>query len=73
MNIIYLLIIISLVLIASILGVFFWAIRSGQYEDLDKSGYDILMDDDDPVESGQSTSESSERRAGNASEDTERQ
>ncbi|HSR63849.1 MAG TPA: cbb3-type cytochrome oxidase assembly protein CcoS [Gammaproteobacteria bacterium] len=65
MNIIYLLIVISLVLIASILGVFFWAIKSGQYDDLDKSGYDILMDDDDPGEPGQTTSGASERHAGN--------
>ncbi len=47
MNIIYFLIIISLVFIVAIIGLLFWAIKSGQYDDLDKSGYDILMDDDD--------------------------
>jgi cbb3-type cytochrome oxidase maturation protein len=47
MNIIYLLIIISLVFIAVIFCVFFWAVRSGQFDNLDKPSHQILMDDDD--------------------------
>lgn len=78
MNIIYLLIIISLVLIATILGVFFWAIKSGQYDDLDKPGYDVLMDDDDHRQTGRSKSGAAEHRASNdadvnATEDPEKQ
>lgn len=46
MEIIYLLIIISLVFIALLAGVLFWAIRSGQFDDLDGYGHQILMDDD---------------------------
>lgn len=46
MNIIYFLIVLSLFFIIGIIGVLFWAIKSGQYDDLDKSGYEILMDDD---------------------------
>ncbi len=46
MNIIYLLIIISVIFVAVIFGVFFWAVRSGQFDDLDKPSHQILMDDD---------------------------
>lgn len=46
MEIIYLLIIVSLVLIALLAGVLFWAIRSGQFDDLEGHGHQILMDDD---------------------------
>ena len=31
------------------LGVLFWAARSGQYEDLEGPANRILMDDDDPL------------------------
>lgn len=46
MEIIYLLIIISLAFIALLAGVLFWAIRSGQFDDLEGHGHEILMDDD---------------------------
>ena len=46
MDILYLLIPLSLVLVF-VIGVFFWwSLRSGQYEDLDGPGHRILMDDD---------------------------
>ncbi len=31
------------------LAAFFWAARSGQFEDLDGAALRILIDDDDPV------------------------
>ena len=46
MEIIYLLILISLFFIAVIGVIFFWAIHSGQYDDVERSGQEILMDDD---------------------------
>lgn len=49
MDIIYLLIPLSLVLIALIVWVFVWAIRSGQFDDLEGPAHRILMDDDDIV------------------------
>ena len=49
MNIIYLLIPISLLLVAAIIYFLFWAIRSGQFDDLESSGHQILMDDDREV------------------------
>lgn len=46
MEIIYLLILISVLLIILIACAFFWAVRSGQYDDLEKPAQQILMDDD---------------------------
>jgi len=47
MDILYLLTPISLVLIGIIAWVFTWAIRSGQFDDLEGPAHEILMDDDD--------------------------
>jgi len=47
MDILYLLIPLSLVLVFLIGGVFWWALRSGQFEDLEGPAHRILMDDDD--------------------------
>jgi cbb3-type cytochrome oxidase maturation protein len=46
-EILYLLIPMGVVLMAIAIGVLFWAIRSGQYEDLEGPAYRILMDDDE--------------------------
>ena len=53
MEIIFLLIPISLLFIIAITAIFFWAIKTGQYDDLEGPRHQILMDDDsvpDPVE-----------------------
>ena len=47
MEIIFLLIAVSLILVAVLAAVLFWAIRSGQFDDLEGQGHQILMDDDD--------------------------
>jgi len=46
MNIVYLLIPLGLVLLALSVWAFFWAVRSGQFDDLDSPGMQILLDDD---------------------------
>ena len=46
MNIIFLLIPISLVLVMVIILALFWAVRSGQYDDMEGPRHRILMDDD---------------------------
>lgn len=46
MDILYLLIPLSLVLVFVIAVLFWWSLRNGQYEDLDGPAYRILMDDD---------------------------
>jgi cbb3-type cytochrome oxidase maturation protein len=46
-EILYLLIPLSVVLVAVIVVAFFWAIRSGQFDDLEGPAHRILLDDDD--------------------------
>ena len=48
MNIIYVLIPLAVIIVALAIAVFFWAVRSKQFEDLDRQGYSILFDDDLP-------------------------
>jgi cbb3-type cytochrome oxidase maturation protein len=46
MDILYLLIPMSLVLVAVIALIFLWAVKSGQFEDMEGPAHRILMDDD---------------------------
>ncbi|GAL15748.1 type cbb3 cytochrome oxidase biogenesis protein CcoS [Vibrio astriarenae] len=46
MESIYILIPISILLVAVAVGVFLWAMRSDQFEDLERQGHNILFDDD---------------------------
>ena len=46
MNIIYLLIPLALVLAGIVIWIFFWAVKSDQFEDLEGPAHRILMDDD---------------------------
>ena len=46
MDIIYLLLPIALVIVIIIIGVFFWAVKSDQFDDLEGPAHRILMDDD---------------------------
>jgi cbb3-type cytochrome oxidase maturation protein len=49
MEILYLLIPLSLVLVGIIVWIFLWAVRSGQFDDMEGPAHQILMDNDDPV------------------------
>ena len=49
MEILYLLIPLSLVLAGVIVWIFLWAVRSGQFDDMEGPAHEILMDNDDPV------------------------
>ena len=66
MEVLYLLIPVSLVFVGVIAWVFLWAVRSGQFDDLEGPAHQILMDDDGPV-NGQKT------RDNDADEDTGKQ
>jgi cbb3-type cytochrome oxidase maturation protein len=55
MEILYLLIPIGLLILAIAIKMLFWAVKSGQYDDLDKEGHRILFDDDQPASSSDST------------------
>lgn len=46
MDILYLLIPLSLVFVVVIAVVFLWAVKSGQFEDMEGPAHRILMDDD---------------------------
>jgi cbb3-type cytochrome oxidase maturation protein len=48
MEILYLLIPLSVVLVFMIAVVFWWSLKSGQFEDMEGPAYRILMDDDTP-------------------------
>jgi len=45
-SIIYVLIPLAILLVALAIGIFFWAVRSNQFDDLERQGYSILFDDD---------------------------
>jgi len=57
MDILYLLIPLSVVLVFLIAAVFWWSVRNGQFEDLEGPAYRILMDDDSPHEAGKDASD----------------
>ncbi len=44
----YIMIPAALLLVAIAIYVFFWAVDSGQYDDLDSPAHSILFDDQDP-------------------------
>ena len=48
MDILYLLIPLSLVLVFLIGGVFWWSLKSGQFDDLEGPAHRVLSDDDEP-------------------------
>ncbi|KPK12150.1 MAG: hypothetical protein AMJ68_02985 [Acidithiobacillales bacterium SG8_45] len=47
MEIIYFMIPMALILVGVIVWIFFWSVRSGQFDDLEGPAHEILMDDDD--------------------------
>lgn len=54
MSIIYVLIPIAILFVAIAVWVFFWAVKSDQYEDLDREGINILFDEDLEINNNQS-------------------
>jgi cbb3-type cytochrome oxidase maturation protein len=49
MTILLVLVPISLLLLGAAIWAFVWAVKGGQYDDLDTPPLDILVDDDKPV------------------------
>ncbi|MCE2570401.1 cbb3-type cytochrome oxidase assembly protein CcoS [Motilimonas eburnea] len=47
MSIIFTLIPIAILFVVIAIGLFFWAVRSDQFEDLDREGVNILFDEDE--------------------------
>ena len=48
MEILYLLIPLAVVLVGLAVAALLWAVKTGQYEDMEGPAYRILMDDDEP-------------------------
>ena len=48
MEILFLLIPLSIIIAFIIAGLFFWSVKSGQFDDMSGPAYSILMDDDSP-------------------------
>ncbi|QUM85060.1 MULTISPECIES: cbb3-type cytochrome oxidase assembly protein CcoS [unclassified Moritella] len=46
MEIIFMLIPIAIIFVAIAVGIFFWAVKSDQFEDLEREGSNILFDED---------------------------
>jgi len=47
MDIIYILVPLSIVLLGIAITIFFWAVRAGQFDDLESPAHKILFDDDE--------------------------
>lgn len=64
MNIIYLLLPVALIIVAIIIWLFMWSVKSDQFDDLEGPAYQILMDEetrpDQPTEKPSENSPSSE-------------
>ena len=52
MDVLFFLIPLSLVLVAAIVGAVLWAVRTGQFDDLEGPAHRIVMDDDRPQPTG---------------------
>jgi len=76
MSILYLLIPLGLLLLGAAIAAFFWATKSGQFDDLDSPAWSVVMDDDrapgitprqvesdaDPVDAGSAEDDSIEHQ-----------
>lgn len=48
MEVLYLLVPLAMLIVALMVVIFFWAVRSGQFDDLEGPAHRIIMDDDSP-------------------------
>lgn len=61
MDVIYILIPVMIFLGLAMVVILIWAVRKGQYEDLEGDAYRIIMDDDDPMMPGNKKSKRASR------------
>lgn len=62
MDIIYILVPLSLVLLSIAIAIFFWAVKSGQFDDMDSPAHRILFDDDDDLPLRSDTNKSADNQ-----------
>jgi cbb3-type cytochrome oxidase maturation protein len=60
-SIIYVLIPVALLLLGVAVWALFWAVRSGQFDDLDTQGWSVVLDDDESPP-GEATQQEAPRR-----------
>jgi cbb3-type cytochrome oxidase maturation protein len=65
MDILYLLIPLSAVLVLAIIGVFGWALHRGQFDDLEREGERILQQEASAVDTDQAPSQPVKKQFGN--------
>lgn len=64
MEVLFLFVPLSMLVVAGLVWAAFWAIRNNQYEDLEGPAHRILMDDDDPkIPTNQSADQSESPQA----------
>ena len=63
MDILYLLIPLSAVLVIGIIGVFGWALNRGQFDDLEREGERILQHDASAVDADQAPSQPDQKQS----------
>lgn len=63
MDILYLLIPVSAVLILTIVAIFGWAIHAGQFDDVEREGERLLQHDPVPIDEGQSGDEAAHQQS----------
>ncbi len=61
MESVYLLIPISVILVFAIAWVFWWSVRSGQFDDLEGPGFRVLMDEDLPRQNDEASGDNVEK------------
>ncbi|PCK31832.1 cbb3-type cytochrome oxidase assembly protein CcoS [Pseudoalteromonas piscicida] len=61
MSIIYVLIPIAILFVIIAIGIFFWAVKSEQFSDLNKQGHSILFDDDKVQHNSQTTKQPTDK------------
>jgi len=69
MDILYLLIPLAVLIMIVAVAAFIWAVKNGQYEDLEGPAHRILMDDDDPRIPGARPVDKPDERKGGLKDD----
>ncbi|EOD80663.1 Type cbb3 cytochrome oxidase biogenesis protein CcoS, involved in heme b insertion [Grimontia indica] len=59
MESLYILIPIAIALVCVAVGIFIWAVKSEQFEDLERQGMNILLDEDESTSSSKKQSDTS--------------
>ena len=62
MNIIFILIPLGLILLLLAVAAFFWAVRSGQFDDLESPAWRVVLDDDTAPPAADAAAQNPQRR-----------